>query len=86
MARTACSYPQGLPSRECTIIQQVTIGSGTTMGSRHQGAPSIGLNCVGCEDVPIISTVVLEKPRVIVRERPMENAHSSWGQFDKGKE
>lgn len=89
------------------MFQQVTIGSVTTEGSRHQGAPKIGpncvigagakviggitvgescrigANCVVCEDVPPNSTVVLEKPRVIVRDRPMENAHSSWKQFDR---
>lgn len=30
----------------CTVFQQVTIGSVTTKGSRHQGAPTIGPNCV----------------------------------------
>lgn len=91
----------------CTVFQQVTIGSVTTKGSRHQGAPTIGpncvigagakviggitvgggcrigANCVVCEDVPPNSTVVLEKPRVIVRDRPMKNTHSSWKQFDR---
>lgn len=91
----------------CTVFQQVTIGSVTTDGSCHQGAPTIGpncvigagakviggitvgencrigANCVVCEDVPPNSTVVLGKPRVIVRDRPMMNAHSSWKQFDQ---
>ena len=30
----------------CTIFQGVTIGSITTEGSSHQGAPTIGSNCV----------------------------------------
>lgn len=89
----------------CVIFQDVTIGSVTTSGSRHPGAPHIGnncvigsgarviggiivgdgcrigANCVVCEDVPPNSTVVLDKPRVIVRNGPMQNEHSSWSEF-----
>ena len=77
--------------RNCTVFQQVTIGSNAIEGSKSYGAPRIGdnvyigagakiiggvtvgdnvrigANCVVTESVPANSTVVLQKPRVIVR-------------------
>lgn len=57
----------------CTIYQQVTIGSNDLPNSRG-GAPIIGNNCliganaIVVDDVPDNCTVVMNKPRVIVRK------------------
>ncbi len=83
--------------KNCTVFQQVTIGSNSIAGSKTYGAPTlgdnvyigagakiiggvtvgdnvrIGANCVVTVDIPANSTVVLEKPRVIVREGVQNN-------------
>ena len=69
--------------RNCTVFQQVTIGSNAIEGSKSYGAPRIGDNVyigagakiiVVTESVPANSTVVLQKPRVIVRPDGQTNA------------
>ncbi len=63
----------------CTIFQQVTIGSNTLEGSKHQGSPVIGNNvrigagCVVAKDIPANATVVPAAIRVIEREEAREN-------------
>ncbi|MBE6954054.1 MAG: serine acetyltransferase [Ruminococcaceae bacterium] len=83
--------------KNCTVFQQVTIGSNSIEGSKTYGAPTlgdnvyigagakiiggitvgdnvrIGANCVVTQNIPANSTVVLEKPRVIVREGVQNN-------------
>ncbi len=83
--------------KNCTVFQQVTIGSNSIEGSKTYGAPTlgnnvyigagakiiggitvgdnvrIGANCVVTQSIPANSTVVLEKPRVIVREGVQNN-------------
>ncbi len=66
--------------RNCTIYQQVTIGGGKVgnnvlIGSKatilHQAVIGdncrIGANCVVFDEVPDNATVVLPKPRIIIR-------------------
>lgn len=93
--------------KNCTVFQQVTIGSNTVAGSKTFGAPTlgddvyvgagakiiggvhvgsrvrIGANCVVTQDVPDDCTVVLEHPRVIVRQPGGDNVFRSFG--DAGK-
>lgn len=88
--------------RNCTVFQQVTIGSNAIEGSKSYGAPRIGdnvyigagakiiggvtvgdnvrigANCVVTESVPANSTVVLQKPRVIVRPDGQTNAFHTF--------
>lgn len=81
----------------CTIFQQVTIGSNTLVDAKKKGAPiigdnayigagakiignvyigknaRIGANCIVVDDVPDNATVVLEKPRVMIRTMVTES-------------
>ena len=58
-----------------TIGDNVLIGAGAKLiGGIHIGSNvKIGAGCVVTEDIPDGATVVMEKPRVIVRKK--ENAH-----------
>lgn len=62
----------------CVIGSGARVIGGITVGDGCR----IGANCVVCEDVPPNSTVVLEKPRVLVRNNPMRNGHSSWSEYE----
>ena len=90
--------------KNCTVFQQVTIGSNTIEGSKSYGAPvigdnvyigagakiiggitvgdnvRIGANCVVTENIPAGSTVVLQKPRVIVRPGGQSNVFRTFGE------
>ena len=90
--------------KNCTVFQQVTIGSNAIEGSKSYGAPvigdnvyigagakiiggvtvgdnvRIGANCVVTESVPADSTVVLQKPRVIVRPGGQSNVFRTFGE------
>ena len=55
------------------IIGNVKIGSNVR----------IGANCVVTRDVPDNATVVLEKPRIIVRDAPQENRFISYEEMTK---
>ncbi len=90
--------------KNCTVFQQVTIGSNAIEGSKSYGAPvigdnvyigagakiiggvtvgdnvRIGANCVVTESVPAGSTVVLQKPRVIVRPGGQSNVFRTFGE------
>ena len=70
------SSGQGFP----TLGDNVYIGCGAKIiGNVHIGNHvRIGANCVVTRDVPDNATVVLEKPRVIVREAPQENRFVSY--------
>ena len=83
--------------KNCTIFQQVTIGSNTLKDSKGFGSPTlgdnvyvgagakiiggvkignnvrIGANCVVTMDIPDNTTVVVEKPRLIVKSEPQNN-------------
>ena len=66
----------GSPGRGCpTIGDNVYIGCGAKIiGNVHIGDNvRIGANCVVTRDVPANATVVLERPRVIVREETQCN-------------
>lgn len=70
------SAGQGFP----TVGDNVYIGCGAKIiGNVKVGNNArIGANCVVTRDVPDNATVVLEKPRVIVREMPQENRFVSF--------
>jgi len=70
------SAGQGFP----TLGDNVYIGCGAKIiGNVHIGNNvRIGANCVVTRDVPDNATVVLEKPRVIVRDAPQENRFISY--------
>ena len=95
--------------KDCTVFQQVTIGSNTIKGSKGYGAPRIGsnvyigagakiignvkignncrigANCVVTEDIPDNATVVLEHPRVIVRQDQTDNRYVAYGREENGR-
>lgn len=54
------------------IIGGVTIGNDVR----------IGANCVVTEDIPANSTVVMEKPRVIMHTEPRDNTFLTWDQYN----
>lgn len=67
----------------CPVIgDNVYIGCGAKIiGNVHIGNNvRIGANCVVTRDVPDNATVVLEQPRVILREKPQDNR---WLNFDE---
>ena len=67
----------GSPGRGCpTIGDNVYIGCGAKIigNVRIGNNVRIGANCVVTRDVPDNATVVLERPRVIVREAPQDNS------------
>lgn len=70
------SSGQGFP----TLGDNVYIGCGAKIiGNVHIGNNvRIGANCVVTRDVPDNATVVMEKPRVIVRNAPQENRFVSY--------
>lgn len=70
------SAGQGFP----TLGDNVYIGCGAKIiGNVKIGSNvRIGANCVVTRDVPDNATVVLEKPRVILRENPQENRFVSF--------
>ena len=70
------SSGQGFP----TLGDNVYIGCGAKIiGNVKVGNNvRIGANCVVTRDVPDNATVVLEKPRVILREAPQENRFVSF--------
>ncbi len=70
------SAGQGFP----TLGDNVYIGCGAKIiGNVKIGSNvRIGANCVVTRDVPDNATVVLEKPRVIVRDAPQENRFVSY--------
>ena len=70
------SSGQGFP----TLGNKVYIGCGAKIiGNVKIGNNvRIGANCVVTRDVPDNATVVLEKPRVIVRDAPQENRFVSF--------
>ncbi len=72
------SNGQGSP----TIGDNVYIGCGAKIigGVRIGNNVRIGANCVVTRDVPDNATVVLEKPRVLVREEPQDNRFLCYGQ------
>jgi serine O-acetyltransferase len=94
--------------KNCTVFQQVTIGSNTMKDSKKPGAPRIGdnvcigagakiiggvtvgddvrigANCVVAEDIPAGATVVMEKPRIIIRESARPNEYLSWDEYLSG--
>ena len=66
----------GSRGRGCpTIGNSVYIGCGAKIiGNVHIGNNvRIGANCVVTQDIPDNATVVLERPRVLVRETPQDN-------------
>lgn len=64
----------GCPS----IGDNVFIGCGAKIiGGVHVGDNvRIGANCVVTEDIPANATVVLERPRIILHEKPQEHTQS----------
>ena len=70
------SSGQGFP----TLGDNVYIGCGAKIiGNVKIGSNvRIGANCVVTRDVPDNATVVLEKPRVILRDAPQENRFISY--------
>ena len=46
----------------------------------------IGANCVVTTDIPANSTVVLEKPRIIVHSEKRTNEFISWSKLDQTKQ
>lgn len=66
----------GSPGRGCpTVGDNVYIGCGAKIiGNVHIGDNvRIGANCVVTRDVPANATVVLERPRVLIREDAQDN-------------
>lgn len=65
------SKGQGFP----TLGNNVYIGCGAKIiGNVHIGNNvRIGANCVITEDIPDNATVVLERPRILVRQKPQDN-------------
>lgn len=66
----------GSPGRGCPVIgDNVYIGCGAKIigNVRIGNNVRIGANCVVTRDVPDNATVVLERPRVIVREEAQDN-------------
>ena len=66
----------GSPGRGCpTIGDNVYIGCGAKIiGNVHIGDNvRIGANCVVTRDIPANATVVLERPRVLIREQTQDN-------------
>lgn len=65
-----------------TIGDNVYIGVGAkiigncTIGNNVR----IGANCVVTEDIDDNMTVVMQKPRLIIKERDRENTFYSWGE------
>jgi len=53
------------------IIGNVTVGDNAR----------IGANCVVTFDVPANATVVLESPKVILRDQPRDNTFIPWGDY-----
>ena len=45
----------------------------------------IGANCVVTEDIPDNATVVLEHPRVIVRQDQTDNRYVAYGREENGR-
>lgn len=74
----------GSPGQGCpTIGDNVYIGCGAKIiGNVKIGNNvRIGANCVVTRDVPDNATVVLEKPRVILRDAPQENRFISFAEL-----
>ena len=66
----------GSPGRGCPVIgNNVYIGCGAKIiGNVHVGDNvRIGANCVVTRDVPDNATVVLERPRVLIRQKIQDN-------------
>lgn len=72
------SKSQGFP----TLGDNVYIGAGAKIiGNVHIGNNvRIGANCVVTTDIPDNATVVLEKPRIIVKDTPQDNRFISQAQ------
>lgn len=77
------SKGQGFP----TLGDNVYIGAGAkiignvTIGNNVR----IGANCVVTEDVPDNATVVMERPRIIVKDAPQDNRFISQDQLRREK-
>ena len=75
------SKSQGFP----TLGDNVYIGAGAkiignvTIGNNVR----IGANCVVTTDIPDNATVVLEKPRIIVKDAPQDNRFISQAQLQR---
>ena len=50
------------------IIGRVTVGDNVR----------IGANCVVVDDIPPNATVVMEKPRILLRDEPLDNTFHPW--------
>lgn len=71
------------PGYGCPVIgDNVYIGCGAKIigGVRVGNHVRIGANCVVTRDVPDNATVVLEKPRVLIREKKQDNAFVPFAQ------
>ena len=78
----------GSRGRGCpTIGDRVYIGCGAKIiGNVHVGNNvRIGANCVVTQDIPDNATVVLERPRVILREAPQDNRFIRHDEMVAGK-
>ena len=77
------SRGQGCP----TIGNNVYIGCGAKIiGNVHIGDNvRIGANCVVTQDIPANATVVLERPRVLVRDTPQDNRFLSHDEMVAAK-
>ena len=65
-----------------TIGDNVYIGCGAKIiGNIKIGNNvRIGANCVVCDDIPDNSTVVMPKPRIIKKDKVMNNSFIQWGE------
>jgi len=73
------SKRQGFP----TVGDNVYIGTGAKIigNVRIGNNVRIGANCVVTEDIPDNATVVMERPRILVRETPPDNRFLSQSQL-----
>lgn len=69
------------------IGDNVFIGAGAKIigGISIGNNVRVGANCVVTTDIPSNSTVVLEKPRIIVHSKERNNDFVSWSQLQKKK-
>lgn len=77
------SRGQGAPviGRNVYIGAGAKIIGGVTVGDNAR----IGANAVVTFDVPANATVVLEAPRVLLRDTPRDNTFQTWAQYQKNK-
>ncbi len=75
---------RGSKRRGAPVIgERVYIGAGAKIigGVTIGNDVRIGANCIVTEDVPDNSTVVMEKPRIIVYDTPRDNSFVEWGEY-----